>query len=307
MPRSLHIVLLAILALPPAANADVVIGGFDTTRGGCAAVAGGSCFDSLRAVVTSGFPGATFVGSPTLTPAFLAGVDVLILGTATGATSATTPLSAAEVAALQSFVATGGAAIITIDNDTFAGPGSDAVNESFIDWLGLDATGTGAPWPQSASTVAPVGSPIANGPFGLVTGWTIGWTGWFDTVPAFATIEATINQNGAPGIVSVPRHALAACSGPVVVFADSTTFSDGFLAGGSSSATLLLNALAWATESPCAAGLCGDINGDGSVNASDLAILLGAWGGPSPSADLDASGTVDASDLAILLGAWGEC
>lgn len=48
----------------------------------------------------------------------------------------------------------------------------------------------------------------------------------------------------------------------------------------------------------------GDLDGNGSVDAADLAILLGQWGGAG-SGDLDASGTVDAADLAILLGAWG--
>lgn len=52
-----------------------------------------------------------------------------------------------------------------------------------------------------------------------------------------------------------------------------------------------------------AAALTGDINGDGTVDASDLAILLGAWGGTGD-ADLNGDGTVDALDLAILLGAW---
>jgi hypothetical protein len=51
------------------------------------------------------------------------------------------------------------------------------------------------------------------------------------------------------------------------------------------------------------APILGDLNGDGEVDAADLAILLGAWGG-SGSADLNASGSVDAEDLAILLGAW---
>jgi hypothetical protein len=45
-----------------------------------------------------------------------------------------------------------------------------------------------------------------------------------------------------------------------------------------------------------------DLNGDGTVNAEDLAILLGAWG--TALADLDGDGTTNASDLAILLGAW---
>jgi hypothetical protein len=47
------------------------------------------------------------------------------------------------------------------------------------------------------------------------------------------------------------------------------------------------------------------LNGDGSVDASDLAILLSNWGG-SGIGDIDSSGTVDAGDLAALLGAWGS-
>ncbi len=48
-----------------------------------------------------------------------------------------------------------------------------------------------------------------------------------------------------------------------------------------------------------------DIDGDGSVGATDLAIVLGAWGetGKLP-ADVDGSGTVDAGDLAAILGNW---
>ncbi|MCE2884071.1 MAG: plastocyanin/azurin family copper-binding protein [Planctomycetaceae bacterium] len=46
-----------------------------------------------------------------------------------------------------------------------------------------------------------------------------------------------------------------------------------------------------------------DINGDGSVNAADLAGLLGNWGGTGPT-DLDRDGTTGASDLATLLAAW---
>lgn len=53
------------------------------------------------------------------------------------------------------------------------------------------------------------------------------------------------------------------------------------------------------------AGNPADLNGDGSVDASDLAILLSNWGG-SGIGDIDGSGTVDAGDLAALLGAWGS-
>ncbi|MDZ4756323.1 MAG: M12 family metallo-peptidase [Phycisphaerae bacterium] len=49
-------------------------------------------------------------------------------------------------------------------------------------------------------------------------------------------------------------------------------------------------------------GVIGDLTQDGVVNGADLAILLGAWGGPG--GDLNGDGVTDAQDLAILLGAW---
>ncbi|MCE2881017.1 MAG: dockerin type I domain-containing protein [Planctomycetaceae bacterium] len=48
----------------------------------------------------------------------------------------------------------------------------------------------------------------------------------------------------------------------------------------------------------------GDLNGDGSVNGQDLAILLSAWGGTGP-ADINGDGSVNGQDLAILLSNWG--
>jgi len=48
----------------------------------------------------------------------------------------------------------------------------------------------------------------------------------------------------------------------------------------------------------------GDLDGDGRVGPSDLAILLAAWGSSGP-ADLDGDGTVGAADLAALLAVWG--
>ncbi len=49
-----------------------------------------------------------------------------------------------------------------------------------------------------------------------------------------------------------------------------------------------------------------DLNGDGFVGTSDLALLLGSWGQMDTPADLDGGG-VNASDLALLLGGWGAC
>ncbi len=61
-----------------------------------------------------------------------------------------------------------------------------------------------------------------------------------------------------------------------------------------------------------------DLDGDGVVEAFDLAILLGAWG-PCPkscvpgdpvdtcAADLSGDCVVEAFDLALVLGNWGPC
>jgi hypothetical protein len=51
----------------------------------------------------------------------------------------------------------------------------------------------------------------------------------------------------------------------------------------------------------------GDINLSGAVDASDIALLLSAWGTADQAADLDDDGIVAASDIAALLGAWGPC
>ncbi len=51
-----------------------------------------------------------------------------------------------------------------------------------------------------------------------------------------------------------------------------------------------------------------DLNGDGVVDAADLAALLAAWGPCAPGScpgDLNGDGLVDGADLAILLAAWG--
>lgn len=46
-----------------------------------------------------------------------------------------------------------------------------------------------------------------------------------------------------------------------------------------------------------------DLNTDGSVDGTDLGLLLGAWGQPGLG-DLNQDGTVDGTDLGLLLGSW---
>ena len=63
------------------------------------------------------------------------------------------------------------------------------------------------------------------------------------------------------------------------------------------------NAATFAVLAPADAGLSGDLNGDGQVNASDLTILLAAWGTSGP-ADINGDGTVNGIDLSQLLAQW---
>ena len=59
--------------------------------------------------------------------------------------------------------------------------------------------------------------------------------------------------------------------------------------------------------SPDVGDCLADANDDGIVDATDLSILLGAWGSTADAGDLDQNGIVGGSDLAALLGAWGAC
>lgn len=56
----------------------------------------------------------------------------------------------------------------------------------------------------------------------------------------------------------------------------------------------------WLFRPPCIA----DLDLDGAVGPSDLALLLGSWGGGGP-ADLSRNGVVGAEDLSIMLASWG--
>lgn len=84
--------------------------------------------------------------------------------------------------------------------------------------------------------------------------------------------------------------------------------ADGTVIVGWGYSGFIFNQQAWVATLPATAPCVGDVDGDGSVGAADLATLLGAWGKCSGCAgDLDGDGAVGAADLAILLGAWGDC
>jgi hypothetical protein len=55
----------------------------------------------------------------------------------------------------------------------------------------------------------------------------------------------------------------------------------------------------------CGSKCPSDLDGDGTIGQTDLAVLLGAWG--TVTGDVDGDGTTGQTDLALLLGSWGPC
>ena len=51
----------------------------------------------------------------------------------------------------------------------------------------------------------------------------------------------------------------------------------------------------------------GDIDGNGTVEVTDLLEVIAAWGSNDANADVDGSGTVDVSDLLLVVANWGSC
>ena len=64
-------------------------------------------------------------------------------------------------------------------------------------------------------------------------------------------------------------------------------------------------------EGPSLCSRCpGDVTKGGTVDATDLSVVLAAWGTIGQGefqADIDRSGLVDGGDLALVLGGWGPC
>jgi hypothetical protein len=66
-------------------------------------------------------------------------------------------------------------------------------------------------------------------------------------------------------------------------------------------------ALTIVVEGDVGAPLKGDVDRDGAIGASDLALLLDSWGSTQPAAglaDVDQNGVVEAADLSLLLVGW---
>lgn len=235
------VVPFVVVALTASALAQR-IGTFNITRGGELSIADASQTSEIRSAIQTAFPTATLTSTATLTGAFFATVDVVIVTSATAGNAAITPLTSAEQNALRSFVLGGGSALLFVDNDTFAGSASDPANESVVDAFGFDVTGTASN--SQNVTAAGAGNPITGGPFGTVTSATYRWCGGFDTLPAEATSVGTVDGLNLSGAAYIARGALGANTGAVAAFTDNSILYNGF--GSAGATTMVLNAIQYA-------------------------------------------------------------
>ncbi|HLP84985.1 MAG TPA: hypothetical protein VK157_11605 [Phycisphaerales bacterium] len=227
--KSARNLCLVALACSTAAFAQPTLVGFSTVRGGGTSLPTGSLISTLRSGIVSGFPGVSLRGVNSLTELDIATDTAAVLFSGSGPTSGITPLTTAEQSALLNFVLAGRGAVIFVDNDTFAGPTSDAVNESLIDPFNMDVTGTGPAWARNATVAAPANSPVTSGPFGIIANFNIGWTGTFSSLSPAASSIAIAVDNGQPVLATIPCGALGPTSGPVVFVADSTLVGNGYI------------------------------------------------------------------------------
>lgn len=115
----------------------------------------------------------------------------------------------------------------------------------------------------------------------------------------FAVVDASeANVAGAPTNIVFTFDSNGRAPGTYTGEVTILTSDENLPGATSGSLVLTLSATVKASGNPA------DLNGDGSVDGSDLAILLNQWGG-SGNADLDGDGSVGGGDLAILLNAWG--
>ena len=257
MPTRVLFLLITLLISPlgtalPAAR-GAILGTFNNTRAGGFNLLTSIATTEIRDSLAANFPAMTLTGTDKLTPAYLAGIDAILLHPIASFGTNITPLSAAEQLALFDFVKQGGAALLVADS---YGP---AAAQNLVDAFGLTVDGL-TPGPDPGTISAPPFSAIINGPFGTVTSFLTDEGYWFTDLGPYAKSIATYTGNGLPSIVVIERGAITPTSGPVVVFGDVNAFGDAtFGYQFQFNEKLMLNALAYAVPEPSTlfAGLLG--------------------------------------------------
>ena len=128
-----------------------VVGGWDTARGGQASIRHGSDFALVRDSLATVFPDVVMSDSPILTPAYLGGVDAVLLDAVyAGYGVPIAALSPTEKQALSDFVRSGGNALIVTDNSDFHSGGN-----SLLESFGLQQSATARVNPALATVTNP--------------------------------------------------------------------------------------------------------------------------------------------------------
>lgn len=221
------------------AQADFVLGAFDSTRSSTANPVTGLFSSDAIAALNASFPGITYAAAPTLTPGFLAGVDVLILTPNDTDTLPITPLSAGEQTALFDFIQAGGRAFLIAD-----GFSPFVVSaQSMVAPFGVTIVDDGLSGPLNATPTTHA-HPVINGPFGDTSSIPMLGAGVFTNLGPHATSLATLDALGLPALAAIEAHTLGPNSGRVVLISDVSLFADDNLGGYfSQSQTLFLNAI----------------------------------------------------------------
>lgn len=218
--------LLALAVLRPTAVCGAIFGTFNSSRAGATNFLDGSITTMARASLLSHFPGSSLTGTSTLTPAFLSGVDVLVIASVQNA-GGIPPLTVSEQNALFSFVSNGGSAMIIAEGYT---PSLTAA-KSMVLPFGMQVEDDNETGLQPATITAP-SHPIFNGPFGVQSYMAAYGSGIFTDLGPYATSLATMDVNGLPIIAAIEANEIGPGSGRVLFFADATPFADTSMDGG---------------------------------------------------------------------------
>jgi hypothetical protein len=208
-------VLLGLITLgfSQPAEGQLVIGTFDEARGGIGSLLSANSADDLQAVLTN-YPCATVTASPSLTPEFLSGVEVLWLSVVFGSIDPIAGLSAPEQSALSDYITAGGGALLFTDNEAQF----FVASESFVNPFGLETLGLLLST-QPVTVTSPTSTPVTDGPFGLVTNYTVGFPGWYTSLGTAQGL-ATLDSNGATTLAWIPPGQISPSAGGIVFFSD---------------------------------------------------------------------------------------
>jgi hypothetical protein len=180
----------------------------------------------------------------------------------------------------------------------------DAVR--FASVWGGGATVAGTTLTRDARTTAALGSASLSGNAGTALETTLTVT---NVGPDATAIAPRVANAVAPiEIAFVPAVSAVLSAGQSAVFTVRAT------SAGAASATATIDAVRVRDGAGASAPLAitfnaatnpADLDGNGTIDAADLATLLNSWGTcKGCPADFDGNGQIDASDLAVLLNAW---